>query len=372
MSSFLFDDGLYFGDESSSYDVGQYRGEEEESSYDLFGDGEVYRSIEDLEDWSKSWDLGPMRGAAAPAFDQLKTVNLPPAIPGGYLEPSFHSFSTTDPSDIWKAIITVLEDLDIEYEAEHDLYKAECTAYRKASRAPFVIAVFSSDSKGKYAIEFQKQSKGCCFLFSETFRSFTQSLLDLSVELDIQKNTTACKQLLIDDDDLEVSQSDIEESVSSLINMCSSGIKELQCQAVQALAEMTFGEDKVTQKIIQSDSCIEAFLVSLSSDEDDMYRCGITGLVNLCDSKRCVGSKETAKKIAASKGGLDRIAYFANSQVGSNYVFRMAARTLFMIVHLLGASVYSGKVKERVQSLLLSPEPEIAQGAKELYRALTV
>lgn len=84
----------------------------------------------------------------------------PPAVPGNYLEPSYHFFSVASPLVLLQNLLSILQASQVDCSIKRDKFKIKSVAYRSGARVPFSVRVFSvGDSSGKrYAVEFQRRS----------------------------------------------------------------------------------------------------------------------------------------------------------------------------------------------------------------------
>jgi hypothetical protein len=103
----------------------------------------------------------------------------PPSPPGGYLEPSYHVFSSANPTALVQSVLNVLHQQQVDCVVKHEQFKIKCAAYKSCARLSFYVHVFSvgEGSVKRYAVEFQRRS-GDALHFSEIYRAAKRTLAE--------------------------------------------------------------------------------------------------------------------------------------------------------------------------------------------------
>lgn len=242
-------------------------------------------------------------------------IPLPPSIPGGFLEASYHFYSHQDPSVSMQEIEAVLEEFGVDFEPVRAKYKFKCVTYKNGASIPFVVSIFSADKDQTYAIEFQRRA-GNVIHFCELYRriraklasmglgdqthytqssfssSFTSSSslpalplpLSLpSIESSSFSPSSELKTLELEGQEFNnnLSYEEVREALLPLLSMASSMCVDIKSQAICTLSQLTENAPPQVQRAIISEGGLLHLLEAISNDNVDVHRCGLAGVANL-------------------------------------------------------------------------------------------
>jgi hypothetical protein len=267
----------------------------------------------------------------------------PPSPPGGYLEPSYHVFSSANPVAIISSVLNVLHGQQVDCVVKHEQFKIKCAAYRSCARLTFYVHVFSvgEGNNKRYAVEFQRRS-GDTLHFSEIYRAAKRMLAENQMiekvkASSIRPDTPAPPPL-----DGQVTLEQVKETVKALLQMVNSKYVDLKAHGMVALADLTASDPKIQKMMIDS-GALDSMLEELSCQSPDVHRCAITGIANLaCDRE------QVCHKIADA-GAIKSLLQLAKSETPQ--IARECARLLANLGTTLGKKVVDAEFKNTLKHI---------------------
>jgi hypothetical protein len=268
----------------------------------------------------------------------------PQGPPGGYLEPSYHFFSSANPTALIQSILALLSNLQVDCTPKHEQFKIKCAAYRSCARLSFYVHVFAVDAvQGlkRYAIEFQRRT-GDALHFSEIYRASKRGLSEQHLIEKVKGATVRTETPAPPPLDAVITVDQVRQTVKSLLMMVTSKCLDLKTQAIVTLADMTAAEPKV-QKMMVDEGVLDALVDELSTSSADIHRCAVTGIANLAHERDSVCTK------LQEIGAIKTLLALAKSEVPQ--VVRETARLLANIGTTLGTKVVDTEFRATLKSI---------------------
>jgi hypothetical protein len=283
------------------------------------------------------------------ALSQVVVARVePPSPPGGYLEPSYHVFSSANPTALMQSVLNVLAAQQVDCEARHQEFKIKCHAYRSCARLSFYVHVFSvgEGTSKRYAVEFQRRT-GDSMHFREIYRSAKRSLAENQLIERVKASSIRPDQPAPPPLEAQVTLEQVKDTVKSLLLMVNSKFVDLKTQGLVALADLTASEPKVQSMMLES-GVLDALVQELTSSSStsttsasatvaDISRCAVTGLANLAHEREHVCQK------IAETGAVKTLLQLAKSEVAQ--IARECARLLANLGSTLGKKVIDTEFK---------------------------
>jgi len=286
----------------------------------------------------------------------------PPSPPGGYLEPS-HVQSSANPVALIQALLTILRQLGIDCESKQEHFKIRCTGLKGYARLSFNVRVWRMDRD--YAVEFQRRS-GCAFHFAEVYRQTKESLAAdqllsgagaVHVSSEARSLPTASPPPL----EAVVTVEQLKQSVKALLTMVASPSVDVKVQGIAALADLTASDAQV-QKMMVGCGVLEALVRELPVEDEDVQRCAVTGLANLCRDR------ESACDKVLQAGGVKPLLAMARSK--SPQLLRETARLVVIMGSALGSKVQDDEYRRTLKHLMSVSDPRTRDFASQLLEAV--
>jgi len=264
----------------------------------------------------------------------------PPSPPGGYLEPSYHVFSTANPSMLVQQVLNVLAQQQVDCVAKYDQFKIKCASYKSSAKLSFSVHIFSvsEGSNKRYAVEFQRRS-GDALHFSEMYRSVKRSLAGNHLIEKLTKKEASsirAEQPVAAPLDVQITVEQMKATVVSLLKMAVSKEIDLKAQGMIALSDLTVSEPKIQQMMIET-GVLTAMVDDLSCQSSDVQRCCVTGIANLAHERDQVCHK------VYEAGAVKTVLQLAKSETPQ--LARESARLLANLGATLGKKVLDSEFK---------------------------
>jgi hypothetical protein len=371
----------------------------------------------------------PLTTSASTPFTQsayIPSIPEPPAITGGYLDPSYHTFSTCKPIKILQCLQTALTSLKIDYNVKPQKYKLKCVTYRNGCRIPFITRVFSttnscyagdaaantnysivtsdvtkpvlkSSTCERYAIEIQRRS-GCIISFSEIYRSILHHLEDNGIIVcgsgngngDIMDADTiaaqwtgsagvkrarsnfslACPPLNMDTHDNNDASSPIsccikeaKATLACLVQMSSSPCADVKAQAIAALSEMSRNANDEVLEMLVASGGLCTLIQAVEHSFEDVHRNALSGIANLT-----LNNMEACQRVKAV--GLKSLYGLSHSKTAQ--VIRECARALANIGLTLGNDVIDHEFRGALDKFCCSPDVVTREHAHRLAERISI
>jgi hypothetical protein len=266
----------------------------------------------------------------------------PPLPPGGYLEPSYHVFSTANPTALIQSVLNVLHQQQVDCVAKHEQFKIKCSAYRSCARLSFYVHVFSAGEGSKrYAVEFQRRS-GDALHFSEIYRSAKRSLAEQHLIEKVKASSIRPDLPAPPPIDMQITVDQVKDTVKALLLMVTSKYVDLKAQGMVALADLTTSDPKV-QKMMVEGGALDAMVEELSCQSQDVQRCAVTGIANLAHEREQVCHK------IYDAGAVKQLLVLAKSETPQ--VARECARLLANLGTTLGKKVVDSEFRATLKHI---------------------
>jgi len=279
--------------------------------------------------------------------DALQTFEgQPPLAPGGYLEPSYHFFTRSKPSEFLERLLSVLIAIQIDCQQLFGKFKLKCVGYSGGQRLPFIVSVFSTVEQGRSAIEFQRRS-GCILQFSCLYNAIKQKLeaWGLIDGSEVCKSVWSFSNKPPVIDESELSDDEAVQSINCLMQMASSDFIDVKASAVLAVSELSV-EPAVQEALLKWG--ISPLVDWLTCRNEDVHRCAATIIANLANGKRADFCK------AFCNSALSRLASLTTSE--TLQVVRESARALANVASTLSREMHDCKEWSSVLRNLASCE----------------
>lgn len=287
----------------------------------------------------------------------------PPMTKGDYLEPHYHFMSSFECKLLQSKIKSLIKTFatrrsDVasqqflldEWQDNESKFRFKCQACSLAGgmRTEFFIRIFTMEHSHEYAVEFQRRS-GNPVLFCDVYRAFVAGLERdgaISSEVPVLKTPSlAPPPLPLTQEEESVSFVHSKETIQCLLQMLESNFVDVQCEALQALAELSFN-DKLQLTMVQV-GAVAAFLKATRSESVEVQRCAITCLAHLT-------TKNEACRCVHEDGGVDVALGLCRSNVSQ--VQRESARLLVNIASALGKQALVN-ARDHMESLITMSDP---------------
>lgn len=278
---------------------------------------------------------------------------VPPLAPIAYLEPYSHFYTeSSDVSGLFSTLRSTLQnsqDAIIDCNCHADQFTIHCTTYADHLSLQFIARIYSTDSPNKFIVELQKR-KGDGFMFHHIYKLVENELChrnsnnSLSTECSLDLAALAASlpmpsltahrapELpaalpLPDSDDVNSSnhpvptRDDIIETIRCLLDMACSDCSDIGINGIAGLASLSSSKCALTRELLSSSEYVSNIISLLSSGCENIHRCALTVLANLCQN-----SPQVSSYVLENQDAVTQLAQLSQSSVSQ--VVRETARTI--------------------------------------------
>jgi hypothetical protein len=222
------------------------------------------------------------------------TDDEPPHPKFGYIEMHNHVRSDQKPSFILENAYAALKRLGVDCSVQAQKFKISADAYRAGAKLSFVVRLYTHDescpnprkAKGKYILEMQRRS-GDSVYFADLYRSLVTHLEEQHVlsETVFTKQSSPVHPVHAAPFDIDVEQAG--ETIKCLKQMAASTFLDVKTEAFCCLAH--FSQEPTLHDVLLEEGAFDLFCAALTESNENLRRCGVTGLANLAKSRepRC-------------------------------------------------------------------------------------
>lgn len=300
----------------------------------------------------------------------------PPVPKFGYIEMHNHVRSDQKPSFILDHAYAGLKKLGVDCTVQPLKFKISADAYHAGAKLSFVVRLYTHDdscpnprkAKGRYILEMQRRS-GDSVRFAELYRSLVVYLEENHVlsETVFTKQSSPVHPVHAAPFDIDVEQAG--ETIKCLKQMASSTYLDVKIEAYCCLAH--FSQEPTLHDVLIDEGVIELFCTVLTEHNENLRRCGVTGLANLTNSRELNCRELVSKGIVQQL--IESLAASLRESRSTPQITRQGTRLLLNVASCVGHDMIpqnSSTASELLNLLTCSSDEYVRQDVNRLRDAL--
>lgn len=254
---------------------------------------DAYRSVEVLDEPEEQ--VNNIRFAKAP-----ESLPEPLSPPGGFVEPSYHIVSTTHIDRLHNAVISTLEENNVDIIGKNDPFCLECVAFKSFHRLSFRVYFFKApemSGTNSYFVEFQRRL-GDSLMFSNLYASLTANLFRLDMVTHPKSPSKRLERLNLKFGSENELQKDHSKCLQTFLSGIESDLCDLQVPYLEGLATLTSIKGTLRSLLCShlQKNGLEIFRKCLTSSHEDVSRCALAILAHAAEDNDSVASTITQDK----------------------------------------------------------------------------